>query len=94
MLLLILRLTQNNNKMKIGLSLLSKMRSFLGVQIGHSGYLKKDDKGFPMLVRTLEIEIGFIFGWITFNFNHGGQISLDEINKSLREEVIKGKKIG
>lgn len=79
--------------MKINLSLLSKMKSFIGFEIGHSGYLKKNDKGYPVLVRTIDVSFGFLFGWITFTFNSGGQISLDEVNKNLREEVMKGKTI-
>jgi len=70
------------------------MRSFIGFEIGHSGYLKKDDNGYPVLVRTIEISFGFLFGWFTLTFNNGGQISLDEVNKNLREEVMNGKKIG
>lgn len=80
--------------MKINLSLLSRVKSFIGFEISHSGYLKKNDEGKPVLVRTIDISVGFLFGWITLTFNSGGQISLDEINKSLREEVLKGKKIG
>ena len=79
--------------MKINLSLLSKVKSFIGFQVEHSGYLKKDDNGRPVLVRTIDISAGFLFGWISFAFNSGGQVNLDEINKSLREEVMKGKTI-
>jgi len=80
--------------MKVNLSLLSKMRSFIGLEIGHSGYLKKNDEGHPVLVRTIEFSLGFLFGWVSFEFNSGRQIDLDEINQQLREEVLKGKKIG
>jgi hypothetical protein len=80
--------------MKVNLSLLSKMRSFIGFEIGHSGYLKRNDEGHPVLVRTIELSLGFLFGWLSFEFNSGRQINLDEINQHLREEVLKGKKIG
>lgn len=80
--------------MKFGLSLFSKMRSFIGFEIGHGGYLKRDSDGMPIMVRTIELSFGFIFGWFTLGFNHGGQIRLDEINEKLREAVINGKKIG
>ncbi len=80
--------------MKVNLSLLSKMRSFIGFEIGHSGYLKKNDEGYPVLVRTIEFSLGFLFGWVSFEFNSGRQIDLDEINQQLREQVLKGKKIG
>lgn len=80
--------------MKINLSLLSKVRSFIGFEIGHSGYLKRNDEGHPVLVRTIELCFGFIFGWLSVEFNSGRQVNLDEINKHLREEVLKGKKIG
>ena len=80
--------------MKVNFSFLSKMRTFIGLEIGHSGYLKRNDEGHPMLVRTIEISLGFGFGWISFEFDSGRQVDLDDINKSLREEVLKGKKIG
>lgn len=80
--------------MKINLSLLSKVRSFIGFEIGHSGYLKRNDEGHPVLVRTVELSFGFLFGWLSFEFNSGGQVNLEEINKHLRDEVLKGKKIG
>ena len=80
--------------MKINLSLLSKVRSFIGFEIGHSGYLKKNDEGHPVLIRTIEFSLGFLFGWVSFEFNSGRQIDLDEINQQLREQVLKGKKIG
>ena len=80
--------------MKVNLSLFSKMRSFIGFEIAHSGFLKRNDEGHPVLVRTIELCFGFIFGWLSFQFNSGRQIDLDEINQHLREEVLKGKKIG
>ena len=80
--------------MTVNLSLLSKMRSFIGFEIGHSGYLKKNDEGHPVLIRTIEFGLGFLFGWVSFEFNSGRQIDLDEINQQLREQVLKGKKIG
>jgi len=80
--------------MKLKLKILSKLRSFIGFEIGHSGYLKRNDDGHPVLVRTVELSLGFLFGWISVEFNSGRQIDLDEINQQLREEVLKGKKIG
>jgi hypothetical protein len=80
--------------MKVHLSLLSRVRSFIGFEIGHSGYLKKNDEGYPVLVRTIELSFGFLFGWLSFEFNSGRQVDLDEINQHLRNEVLKGKKIG
>ncbi len=79
--------------MKVGLSFLSPARSFLGIQFGHGGYLEKRE-GKPMLIRTMDLELGFVFGWITLSFDTGRNIDLQEINESLREEVLKGKKIG
>jgi hypothetical protein len=79
--------------MKVGLSFLSPVRSFLGIQFGHGGHLEKRE-GKPMLIRTMDLELGFVFGWITLSFNTGRNIDLEEINESLREEVLKGKKIG
>ena len=80
--------------MKVHLSLLSRVRSFIGFEIGHSGYLKKNDEGYPVLLRTIELSFGFLFGWLSFEFNSGRQVDLDEINQHLRNEVLKGKKIG
>jgi len=80
--------------MKVNLSLLSRVRSFIGFEIGHSGYLKRNDEGHPVLVRTIELSFGFLFGWLSFEFNSGRQVDLDEINQHLRNEVLKGKKIG
>jgi hypothetical protein len=79
--------------MKVGLSLLSKHKTFLGVQFGHGGYLKRNSEGTPVLVRTLELEIGFIFGWLILAFDSGRVINLDELNESLRNDVINGKTI-
>ncbi len=79
--------------MKVGLSFLSPVRSFLGIQFGHGGHLEKRE-GKPMLIRTMDLELGFVFGWITLSFDTGRNIDLQEINESLREEVLKGKKIG
>jgi hypothetical protein len=79
--------------MKANLSILSKQRSFIGFEIEHGGYLQKAEDGTPTLYRTIEASIGFLFGWISLSFNYGGSIRLDDINKSLRAEVLKGKKI-
>lgn len=79
--------------MKVGLSFLSPVRSFLGIQFGHGGHLEKRE-GKPMLIRTMDLELGFMFGWFTFSFDTGRNIDLDEINESLRDKVLKGKKIG
>lgn len=78
--------------MKVNLSILSKVRSFIGLEIGHSGYLKRNDEGHPMLVRTIELSLGFLFGWVSFEFESGRQVDLGDINKSLREEALKEKK--
>jgi len=80
--------------MKVKLNILSKLRSFIGFEIGHSGYLKRNDEGHPVLVRTVEVSLGFLFGWLSVEFNSGRQVNLEEINEHLREEVLKGKKIG
>jgi len=40
------------------------------------------------------LELGFLFGWVTFSFDSGRNIDLDEINESLRQDVLNGKKIG
>jgi hypothetical protein len=79
--------------MRFRLSLLSPVRSFIGFEIGNSGHLAKDENGFPVLVREVEICLGFLFGWFSVSFKTGRVISLDEINKNLREEVMKGKTI-
>ncbi len=79
--------------MKVGLSFLSPVRSFLGIQFGHGGHLEKRE-GKPMLIRTMDLELGFLFGWVTFSFDSGRNIDLDEINESLRQDVLNGKKIG
>jgi hypothetical protein len=80
--------------MKVGLSLLSQVRSFIGFEIGNGGYLTKDKNGFPVLVRTIDLCLGFLFGWISVSFKSGRVVSLDEINRNLREDVINGKNIG
>jgi hypothetical protein len=77
--------------MKVNLSLLSKNRSFIGFEIEHGGYLKKNEEGYPVLVRAIEFSFGFLFGWLVISFDTGREIKLDEINKSLREEVMGGK---
>ena len=47
-----------------------------------------------MLIRTMDLELGFVFGWFTLSFNTGRNIDLEEINESLRQDVLNGKKIG
>jgi hypothetical protein len=42
-------------------------------------------------VRAIELSFGFLFGWLVISFDTGREIKLDEINKSLREEVMGGK---
>ena len=79
--------------MRFRLSLLSQVRSFIGFEVGNSGHLAKDENGFPVLVREIEMSLGFLFGWFSVSFKTGRVISLDEINKSLREDVMNGKKI-
>lgn len=78
--------------MKVKLSLLSKLRSFIGFEVGHSGYLKRNDEGHPVLARTIELSLGFLFGWISVEFESGRQVDLADINKQLRDEVLKLKK--
>ena len=79
--------------MKVNLSLLSKVRSFAGIEVGYGGYLKRNEHNNPILVRTIEFSIGFIFGWLCISFDNGHEINLDDINASLRAEVMKGKTI-
>lgn len=80
--------------MKIGLSLLSKFKSLIGIEIGYGAYLKQDNDGVLIIVRTVEINIGFIFGWITISFDNGVERRMDEINESIKQTISKGKKIG
>lgn len=77
--------------MKFEFSLLSKHRSFIGFDIGKGGYLSKNENGLPIVMRTLDLTFGFLFGWILFSFNFGGSFELDEINKQLREKALKEK---
>jgi len=79
--------------MRFRLSLLSPVRSFIGFEIGNSGHLAKNEDGFPVLVKEIEMCLGFVFGWFSVSFNTGKVVSLDEINRSLREDVMNGKKI-
>ncbi len=78
----------------VSLSMLSKFRSFIGFEISHNGYLKKDNDGSPVLVRTIVFGIGFLFGFLEINFDTGSKVRLEDINKSLMDEVSKGKRIG
>lgn len=81
-------------KVDVSLSMFSKFRSFIGFEISHNGYLKKAEDGAPVLVRTIAVGIGFIFGFLEINFDTGSKIRLEDINKSLIDEVNKGKRIG
>ena len=79
--------------MKIGISFLSRVRSLFGVEIGHGVNLQKNEEGVPTLYRTIEITIGFVFGWVYIAFNHGGSYSLEEVSKSMFDAALEDKKI-
>ncbi len=66
--------------MKVNLSLLSKNRSFIGFEIEHGGYLKKNEEGYPVLVRAIELSFGFLFGWLVISFFNYAEIYESNLN--------------
>ena len=41
----------------------------------------------PMFQRTIEITFGFLFGFLTFEFNLGKEYSIEEMMKEFKTEV-------
>lgn len=67
--------------MKIAFSMFSNFRSLIGFEIERSGAVRKGEDDIPVFQRTIEITIGFLFGYISIHFDLGTSISLDKINE-------------
>jgi hypothetical protein len=79
--------------MKVELSFLSDYRSFIGIEVQRGGYLVRDKDGDAAVARTVEIGIGFIFGWLTVQIPNGSSFKLNDVNEMLRNEALKQNKI-
>lgn len=77
--------------MRLGLSLLSKNRTLAGVEITNGGYLKKDTNDEVIVVKTIDINIGFIFGWLMISFDNGEVVKMSDIVKQAKILNLKNK---
>ena len=67
--------------MKVAFSMFSNFRSLIGFEIERNGAVRKGEDDIPVFQRTIEITIGFLFGYISIHFDLGTAISLDKISE-------------
>ena len=77
--------------MKIQFSFLDKGRSFIGFEISRGARLFLENKEKAQLQRTLDISIGYLFGWITLQFDLGGKFYMDDIFEDMINKIEKEK---
>jgi hypothetical protein len=65
--------------MHISFSIFSKNKSLIGFQIERNGAVRKDENSGPVFQRTVEVSIGFLFGYMSLNFDLGNAISIEKL---------------
>lgn len=73
--------------MTIEFSLLSKYKSLIGFQIERNGAVRKDENDGPVFQRTVEVSIGFIFGYLSLRFDLGRAISIEKMITEYKEHL-------
>ena len=73
----------------IEISVLSSNRSVLGIEVQRSGAINKDYNGEPVFQRTVEITLGFLFGYISIHINLGSGVHIDEMIGEYKEIINK-----
>lgn len=71
---------------KLEFTLLSKNRSVLGIDVTKNGMINKNENDSPVFQSTIDITIGFLFGYITIQFNNGKEIGIEDLFKELKEQ--------
>ena len=65
--------------MKIELSVLSKHRSLVGIEIQRKGMVSKDMDNNSIFQNSVEITFGFLFGYISLEFGIGKGIKIEDM---------------
>ena len=73
--------------MTINFSMFSQFKSMIGFSIERNGKIIRDET-IPMFQRTVEISVGFLFGYITIGFELGKAHSIEEMMKEFKDSVI------
>ena len=70
--------------MTINFSLFSQFKSLIGFTIERNGKIIRSES-LPMFQRTIEITFGFLFGFLTFEFNLGKAHSIEDMMQEFKE---------
>lgn len=73
--------------MKIEFSFLSQSRSFIGFEINRGGYPSVNTKMEPVVQRTIDLSFGFMFGWMTLQFDFGGQFEMKDVFEGIIKKM-------
>ena len=65
--------------MKVEFSIFSNFRSLIGFEIERNGAVRKDENDSPVFQRTVEVTIGFLFGYVSLNFDLGNAVSIEKL---------------
>lgn len=65
--------------MQISFSMFSNFRSIIGFEIERNGAVRKDENDSPVFQRTIEVTIGFLFGYVSIHFDLGNAISIEKL---------------
>lgn len=80
--------------MKIEFSFLNESKSFIGFGIERGGYPTHDEDMEPVVQRTIEMSLGFLFGWMTVSLDFGGRFKINDIFDSLLDKIEKENRRG
>lgn len=65
--------------MQIAFSMFSNFRSIIGFEIERNGAVRKDENDSPVFQRTIEVTIGFLFGYVSIHFDLGNAVSIEKL---------------
>ena len=65
--------------MQISFSMFSNFRSIIGFEIERNGAVRKDENDSPVFQRTIEVTIGFLFGYVSIHFDLGNAVSIEKL---------------
>ena len=65
--------------MKIEFSFLSNNKSLIGFEIERNGAVRRGEDDGPVFQRTVEVSVGFLFGYMSLHFDLGRAVSLEKI---------------
>jgi hypothetical protein len=75
--------------MKLEFSFLSQSRSFIGFEIQRGGYMVMNKESEPVVKRTIDLSLGFLFGWMIVQIDFGGSFKVNDIVESMIEHIDK-----